>query len=64
MDFVTMLTTILVASSSNIKQLCIPEWLKHFLPRIGGILCPYINMLSDTWTPLPLIIYGVFAFTG
>lgn len=81
--------------------------------RIGGILCPYINMLrwkllrwpcakicgaymrilahihiiqsifrirmaipntpsltelfffsSDTWTPLPLIIYGVLAFTA
>merc|ERR1719319_599675 len=32
--------------------------------RIGGILCPYINMLSDTWTPLPLIIYGALAFTG
>jgi len=32
--------------------------------RIGGILCPYINMLSDFWTPLPLIIYGALAFTG
>ena len=51
--------------------------------RIGGILCPYINMLrwnriicisltselistlfSDSWTPLPLIIYGVLAFTA
>ena len=32
--------------------------------RIGGIVCPYINMLSDIWTPLPLIIYGALAFTG
>ena len=32
--------------------------------RVGGILCPYINMLSDLWTPLPLIIYGGLALTG
>lgn len=32
--------------------------------RVGGIVCPYINMLSDFWTPLPLIIYGGLAFTG
>jgi OCT family organic cation transporter-like MFS transporter 4/5 len=32
--------------------------------RIGGILCPYINLLGDHWRPLPLIIYGVLAFTG
>merc|ERR1719278_135154 len=32
--------------------------------RVGGIVCPYINMLSDIWTPLPLIIYGALAFTG
>ena len=32
--------------------------------RVGGILCPYINMLSDVWTPLPLIIYGALALTG
>jgi len=32
--------------------------------RVGGIVCPYINMLSDFWTPLPLIIYGALAFTG
>ncbi len=29
--------------------------------RIGGILCPYINLLNDFWTPMPLIIYGVLA---
>ena len=32
--------------------------------RLGGIICPYINMLSDIWTPLPLIIYGALAFSG
>ena len=32
--------------------------------RLGGIICPYINMLSDLWTPLPLIIYGGLALTG
>ena len=36
--------------------------MNHF--RVGGILCPFVNMLSDYWTPLPLIIYGVLAFTG
>ena len=34
------------------------------LCRIGGILCPYVNMLSDFWTPLPLIIYGTLATVG
>ena len=34
------------------------------MSRIGGILCPYVNMLSDTWTPLPLIIYGTLALSG
>jgi OCT family organic cation transporter-like MFS transporter 4/5 len=32
--------------------------------RIGGILCPYLNMLGEYWRPLPLIVYGVFAFSG
>ena len=32
--------------------------------RIGGILCPYLNMMSEIWTPLPLIVYGIFAFSG
>jgi hypothetical protein len=34
------------------------------MPRIGGVLCPYVNMLSDFWTPLPLIIYGTLATAG
>ncbi len=34
------------------------------LNRIGGVLCPYVNMLSDFWTPLPLIIYGGLATAG
>jgi len=32
--------------------------------RVGGILCPYINMLADVWTPIPLIIYGLLALSG
>ena len=32
--------------------------------RIGGILCPYVNLLGDTWNPLPLIIYGALAGLG
>ena len=32
--------------------------------RVGGIISPYINMLADIWTPLPLIIYGTVALTG
>ena len=32
--------------------------------RVGGIICPFINMLSDVWRPLPLIIYGTVAFTA
>ena len=32
--------------------------------RIGGIICPYINMLITVWKPLPLIIYGILAFIG
>ena len=31
---------------------------------VGGIICPYINMLDETWRPLPLIIYGILAFSG
>lgn len=29
--------------------------------RIGGILCPYLNLLGDYWTALPLIVYGSLA---
>ena len=32
--------------------------------RIGGMLCPYVNMLIDTWRPLPYIIYGAMAFAA
>ncbi|XP_054736321.1 organic cation transporter protein-like [Anastrepha obliqua] len=32
--------------------------------RIGGILAPFINMLSNVWRPLPLIIFGSAAFMG
>ncbi|CAD7084046.1 unnamed protein product [Hermetia illucens] len=32
--------------------------------RIGGILAPYIILLGDIWTPLPLNIFGAMAFTG
>jgi len=32
--------------------------------RVGGILCPYVNMLSDVWVPAPNIIYGGLALLG
>ena len=32
--------------------------------RIGGILCPYVNLLKDFWAPLPLMIYGVCAIAA
>lgn len=32
--------------------------------RFGGILAPYVNILSDVWKPFPLIIFGAFAFVG
>ena len=32
--------------------------------RVGGILCPYVNLLGDVWTPFPLIVYGSLAFVG
>lgn len=32
--------------------------------RVGGILAPYINLLSDVWKPFPMIVFGVMAFAG
>ena len=32
--------------------------------QIGGILCPYVNMLSDAWVPAPNLIYGGLAVLG
>lgn len=32
--------------------------------RVGSIMAPYINLLSEYWQPLPLIIFGVIAFLG
>jgi OCT family organic cation transporter-like MFS transporter 4/5 len=32
--------------------------------RIGGILAPYFNLLSDLWKPLPMIVFGAFALIG
>lgn len=32
--------------------------------RFGGILAPYINLLSEIWKPFPLIILGALAFVG
>lgn len=32
--------------------------------RVGGILAPYINLLSDVWKPFPMIIFGACAFAG
>ena len=32
--------------------------------QVGGILSPYVNMLSDVWIPTPNIIYGSLAVLG
>ncbi|XP_046592505.1 organic cation transporter protein isoform X1 [Neodiprion lecontei] len=32
--------------------------------RIGGVIAPYINHLSEIWTPLPMVIFGVCALIG
>lgn len=32
--------------------------------RIGGVIAPYVNHLSEIWTPLPLVIFGSCALTG
>ncbi|XP_015189080.1 PREDICTED: organic cation transporter protein [Polistes dominula] len=32
--------------------------------RIGGVIAPYINHLSEIWTPLPLVIFGSCALFG
>ena len=32
--------------------------------QIGGILCPYVNMLRDAWVPAPNLIYGGLAVLG
>ncbi|XP_019865363.1 organic cation transporter protein isoform X2 [Aethina tumida] len=32
--------------------------------RLGSIIAPFFNILSKIWIPMPLIIYGLLAFTG
>ncbi|XP_070166656.1 organic cation transporter protein isoform X2 [Polyergus mexicanus] len=32
--------------------------------RIGGVIAPYVNHLSEIWTPLPLVIFGSCALFG
>ncbi|XP_014275934.1 organic cation transporter protein isoform X1 [Halyomorpha halys] len=32
--------------------------------RIGGILAPYVNIMAELWTPLPLIIFGVLSLVS
>ncbi|KAL6255646.1 hypothetical protein P5V15_012893 [Pogonomyrmex californicus] len=32
--------------------------------RIGGVIAPYVNHLSEIWTPLPLVIFGSCALIG
>ncbi|XP_014470519.1 PREDICTED: organic cation transporter protein isoform X2 [Dinoponera quadriceps] len=32
--------------------------------RIGGVVAPYVNHLSEIWTPLPLVIFGSCALFG
>lgn len=30
--------------------------------RIGGVLAPYVNILTEYWTPLPLVVFGALSF--
>ncbi|XP_022916168.2 organic cation transporter protein-like [Onthophagus taurus] len=32
--------------------------------RVGSVLAPVINIMSEYWQPLPLIIFGALAFIG
>ncbi|KAG5322016.1 ORCT protein, partial [Acromyrmex heyeri] len=32
--------------------------------RIGGVIAPYVNHLSEVWMPLPLVIFGSCALFG
>lgn len=32
--------------------------------RIGGVIAPYVNHLSEIWMPLPLVIFGSCALLG
>ncbi|XP_047346663.1 organic cation transporter protein [Vespa velutina] len=32
--------------------------------RIGGVIAPYVNHLSEIWIPLPLVIFGSCALFG
>ncbi|KAL2741352.1 organic cation transporter protein-like isoform X1 [Vespula maculifrons] len=32
--------------------------------RIGGVIAPYVNHLSEIWVPLPLVIFGSCALFG
>lgn len=32
--------------------------------RIGGVIAPYVNHLSEIWMPLPLVIFGSCALFG
>ncbi|XP_011689430.1 PREDICTED: organic cation transporter protein-like [Wasmannia auropunctata] len=32
--------------------------------RIGGVIAPYVNHLSEIWMPLPLVIFGSSALFG
>ncbi|XP_026830910.1 organic cation transporter protein isoform X2 [Ooceraea biroi] len=32
--------------------------------RIGGVIAPYVNHLSEIWMPLPLVIFGFCALLG
>lgn len=32
------------------------------MARFGGISAPYVNILADIWTPLPMIVFGGISF--
>lgn len=34
------------------------------MARFGGMTAPYINVLADVWTPLPMIVFGGISFVS
>lgn len=39
------------------------QFIRFFIQaRIGGVLAPYVNFLTEIWTPLPLVVFGALSF--
>ena len=65
--FVVLVIEIIYSRAQIGGILCLKSCKKELdilLIQIGGILCPYVNMLSDAWVPAPNLIYGGLAVLG